>query len=258
MTLALCASAWLLFGCSMANELIALVQTPTPTSTPTPTATPTSTPTLTPTATPTRLPTLTRTPTRRLTNTPTSIPTPNLSTAIITLRDLPTGFEAMDEADLANLNLSDISLARSFGSDSQAKSQKSFAFVATGSRRLDLIMGWLLYPLSAIDKVSYDFAIANPDLLLKEIGSGAGTSAAQVKSTAVLAGMDKFGDKSVGLTVVMGNEVAALRMDLITMRRGQVVATLYSIYLEGTGPAVGIDELAAKWDSRIAAALGGY
>ncbi len=266
--------AWLISGCGVASELVALVQTrtptptatptstqtptPTPTSTPTSTFTPTATPTSTPTSTPTRVPTATFTPTPRPTNTPTAVPTPNLSAAALTLQDLPRGFEALDEADLAKLGISNAALARSFGSFSQAKLQDSFVFIATGTNRIDLIMGLLIHPLSTLERASFDFAMANPDTLFKGIASGMGGSAAQVKSTAVLPGMDKFGDKSAGVTLVFANAAAALRMDIVIIRRGPAVAVLYVMYLDGTQPTVGIAELAKKWDSRLAAALPAY
>jgi hypothetical protein len=187
-----------------------------------------------------------------------AIPTPDLSAATITLRDLPRGFEKLDEADLAKLGLSDAAMAGAFSSLSQAKLRNSFVFLATGPQRIDLIMGLLLYPLSTLDKASFDFAIANPDVLFKGMASGLGTNAMQVKSTALLPGMDKFGDKSVGVTLVTGSAAASLRMDTIVMRRGQVAAVLYSMYMDGTRTDVGIDDLAGKWDSRIAATLRGY
>lgn len=260
--LALFWGAGLLSGCTIASQVVALVRTPTPTATPTPTSTstpiPTATPTLTLTPTPTRTPTINRTPSRRPTNTPTTVPTPNLSAAVITLRDLPGGFEALDQADLARLGLSDEAMTSAFSSLSQAKLQNSFVFLATGAQRIDVIMGLLLYPLSTLDRASFDFAIANPDVLFEGIASGMGANATQVKSTAVLPGMDKFGNKSIGVTLVTGSVVAALRMDIIIMRRGSAVAVLYVMYIDGKRPAVGIAELARKWESRLAAALRGY
>ncbi len=258
MTIVLCAGAALLLGCNAANELVARVRTPTPTPTQTPTSTPvpTATPTLTPTPTPTRIPTVNRTPSRRPTNTPTAVPTPNLAAAAITLRDLPRGFEKLDESDLVRLGLSDEAMASAFSSLSQATLQDSFVFVATGTQKIDVIMGLLLYPLTALERASFDFAIANPDALFKGIASGMGTNAMQVKSTAVLPGMDKFGNKSIGVTLAMDSVAATLRMDIVVMRRASAVAVLYVMYMDGKKPTVDIAELARKWDSRLAAALG--
>lgn len=244
----LCLTAWLISGCSVANDLVALVQTRTPTPTETPS----------PTATPTRVPTATVTPARRPTNTPTAVPMPNLSTATITLKDLPPGFEALDQADVSKLGLSDTAMAGAFGSPSQAKLQNSFMFLASGSQKMDIIMGLLLYPLSALDKASFDSAIANPDTLLKGLALGMGTNATLVKSAAVLPGMDKFGDRSTGITFALANAAPALRMDVIIMRRGPVEAMLYSVYTNGTKSAVSIAELVRKWDSRLAAALSAH
>jgi hypothetical protein len=204
-----------LTGCDLSSQLIALVQTPTPTPTltPTPTSTPTTTPTptatstATPTFTPT--PTPTHTPTPRPTNTPTATPTPDLSAAILTLKDLPPGFEALSEADLARFGFSDASLTRTLGGFSEARPRNSFAFINSGSQKLELVFGFLLYPLSPIDRASLRFEMSKPDPLLT--------------GSVILPEMDKFGDQSIGATSSSPGE----RTDLVMVLRGPVAEVIF-------------------------------
>lgn len=84
-------SAILLGGCSVADQVVALIRTPTPT--PTATFTPTNTPITTPRSTPTLTPTSTST------LTPTATATPDPASATILLSDLPNGFDSLSPAD---------------------------------------------------------------------------------------------------------------------------------------------------------------
>lgn len=244
-------------GCGMANRVIALVRTATPTSTatPTPTNTPTQTPTPTATSTPTRTPTSTLTPTPRPTNTPRATPTPNLSAAILTVQDMPPGFMAFGAPDLARFGLTDSSLALKMGPTSQAKPQNAFAFVGTGPNRVEIVFGFLVYPLTPLDQAGYDYSLANPDSFAKGMARGLVGTDVDPGSSALLPGMTKFGDKSIGGTLVIAKESANFRMDYAVIRRGQVAELIYSLYLEGTKPSIGIEELAQLLDSRVSRAL---
>ncbi len=228
-------------GCGVTEQIVALVRTPTPTptTTPTSTATPTSTPTPTPTTTPTA--------------TPTRTATPDMASAIITLRDLPPGFESLSSADKARINFSDDNLARSFGSLSEGRPHNSFVFVSGVSQ--EVVFGFLVYPLSPLDRASFDGAFANPDSFLKGFAAGYAGSGT-IRSSEVLPGMDKFGERSLGFTMLVSSAAMSMRLDVSLVRRGSVAQVILVVYPDGKQPPIGIAELTRILDARVAAVAG--
>jgi hypothetical protein len=236
----------LLLICGLPAQLIALVRTPTPTATNTPTPTATATPTSTPT----------NTPTPRPTNTPTVTPTPNVASITLTLKDLPSGFEALSSADLARFNLTEEGVARMIGQGfSEARPRNFFAFVNANPQKFGLVYGLLLYPLSPLDKASVDYVAGNPDVLLKGIAARAASSNFAYKTSGVLPGTDKYGDSAVGIFTVIESQGITERLDLVFMRRSMAVELIVIAYMDGTQPAITVDELARILDARMSAGL---
>lgn len=229
-------------GCGVTEQIVALIVTPTPTSTATPTSTSTPTATSTPTSTPTR------------TATPTATATPDMASAIITLRDLPPGFEPLSLTDMARMNLTEANLSRS-STFSEGRPRNVFGFVNGANQHV--IVGFVVYPLSPLDRANVDSSFSNPEALQKAIGSGISvTSTMTIQSLQILPEMDKLGDHSGGITIVIATAGVPVRMDLSLVRRGSVAEVLYSTYPEVKPPVVGTADLARILDSRVAAILG--
>lgn len=260
----LCVStvAMLLASCSIPESVASLWATPTPTPTSTPTSTPTpmatATPTVTLTSTPTRTPMPTNTPTITPTRPPTATSTPDLSAATLTLKDLPLGFQTLSPAELQQIGFTESAFSQSFGTLSQARPRNFAVFLNSDPQKFELIAHLLLYPLSTLETAGLDLEISRPDAFCKSLGSGlagSGTTVA-IKSCSVLPGMDKFGDRSLGSSIVLSTSSIALRADIVAVRRGTVIEAVYAFYLDGTQPLIGVSEIARILDTRVAVALG--
>lgn len=243
----------LLLSCALPRQLAALVGTPTftPTRTFTPTFTLTPTDTATPTLTPT--PTFTSTPTKL----PTATPTPDpLANAILTVADLPEGFVALSGQDLKRLNLSESDLARAFGpAFSQAQPHNFAGFVNNSPQKLEIVISFLFYPLSPLEQTLLDTYFTDPEVAVKAFTSGITDPEAKA-ATRVLKGMDHFGDRSFGITTLLGGGNPKLRMDVVIVHQHSVAEFVFAIYPDNTQPPVGVGDLTQILDDRVAAGLG--
>jgi len=235
----------LISGCNITQVLAP--PTPTPTFTPTPTATATLTPT--PTFTPTPTSTATQVPT----STPTSSPTPamaDLSKAVLTLQDLPAGFEQLSKDDIAKLNLSEANLARTFGSvSSQAEPQSLSAFL--NASKSEIVVSLLLYPLTPLEKASIDLELDKPDDVFQSFTTGMAGTGAPKPTLKPLPGSDKVAEKSVGASVTSGD----LMIDIVVARRGAVFEMVLVLYRNGLLPLTNVVESAKILDGRVVQAL---
>jgi len=224
--------ALLLTGCGSLTTLFA-TPTPTPTHTPTPTLTPT--PTITPSPTPTATPT----------NTPTVTPTPrpDLSQAVLTIEDLPSGFEA--------IALEEIGITKDDLSNNEFKVESTFAFLEP--KNFEFILGFTTLLPSRIDQAGFDLALRNPEFLAESLLQGMGGTEILEQNT--LPHLNNIGDASAGLTVVANIEGIPMRMDVVVFRRDTVGAFIFVMYLNGDVPMVSIDEAANKLDARISKVL---
>ena len=206
-----------------------------PTATTTPTIPPTNTPTITPTITPTAPPT----------NTPTITPTPlpDLSGVVLTLEDLPPGFEEIPPEEL--------------GFTAEALSSEEFTvesvFTFMQVEPLGFIMGFTTLITSTVDQLSFDIALTQPEFLMEALISG--MEPLDIQDQRELPGLAVYGDASAGLTLATDIGGIVMRMDLAVLRRDIVGAFLISMYIDRDTPTITIDEIASKMDGRIIEAL---
>lgn len=224
-------------SCSVSGQAIATLSKPVPE-----TATPVSTSTPPPTLTPAPTPTVT--------------PTPNLSGAIVQSQDLPFGFEAVSAADLGKFNFSEASIAGSFKQFSTEAHPRNLFVFAKNNPKLELVVGFVLYPLSPTERVAIDSSLSNPDSVLQMVAAGFAMGGRTIKSSRVIPGLDRFGDRSVGVTVIPTIESQQLRMDAVVTRRGSVVQVVCLIYTDGSLPSLEVGVVAQILDSRVTTALG--
>jgi hypothetical protein len=179
----------------------------------------------------------TATPIPTSTSEPTPTPLPDLSSVVITLEDLPPGFEVIPSDEL---NLEEILGEEGFASGS------SFAFIE--KEHAELIMGFSGPLLSKYEQSDFDQLLDYPDYLLDSIVRGMGT--ADILERKALPGLDNIGETSAGLTLAALQESVPMRVDVVLFRRDTIGAVAYVMYNDGTTPLVPISDIARTLDTR--------
>ena len=205
--------------------------TPTPVP-PTPTPVPPTPTPVPPTPTPTPLP-----------PTPTLTPLPDLSNVVLTLEDLPSGFEAMSPAE--------------FGFTKEDLSQDDFTveslFVFLEAEHFELVMGFTALVSTRLEQAGFDVALRQPDFLLDSLIGGMG--ATDILEQKDLPDLDDIGDASAGVTVAVDMEGISMRMDIVAFRRDVVGAFVFVMYIDGDVPIVPIGDVSRIFDERIVEVL---
>jgi hypothetical protein len=241
------------------------VAAPTPTAMVPPSVTARAAPSATLTLAPSSTATPSQTATARTTFTPaptdTQTPTPDpLAGAILKLSDLPAGFVALSDADRARLHFSDDEILRSYGKAFAAAQLHNLAgFVYAADPDFQIMLAYLFYPLSTLQRGTLDISLSDPALFQKAFVTGAGSAvgAAGAKITAkVLPGMNKFGDKSAGVAAILTTaEGLKLHLDIVVVRRGGVFEIYNSIYSDRTVPPATLTNMVQALDARVAAVV---
>jgi hypothetical protein len=213
---------------------------PTPTDTATPTATPT--PTFTPTPTPTDTPSPTPSPTETPTETPTPTPPPPTSGAVLTLEDMPPGFEEMPATMLGDLGAQ-------LGEQGLAV-EAVYAFL--NLETVEVVMGFTIAIPERADQVGFDVMAANPELLAGFLGMGMGAEGEPQFEP--LAGLEGVGDTAVGVTMPVADQ--GMEADMVLFRRGELGFMLFVLYAEDSEPLASVIELAQVLDGRAQESAG--
>jgi hypothetical protein len=225
-----------------------VVQTSSPTIPLPPPATETPAPTNTPVIPPTPIiPTITPTPTQA--------PLPNLTAVKLVAKDMPSGFQEVTTDDLRKMNLTEEALGNAFrGIGAQARVQNLAAF--QHPQRYQIVLGFLIYPLTPVERAAVEAQLANPDTALKAWGEAVVGPTGSTKAKP-LVGVDKFGNKSVGFTTTATMLGVNVRNDAVMIARGGVVAVGMSFYPEAAPPLFATADLAKTLDTRLATTLSG-
>lgn len=256
--LALAVLGSLIIGCSALpppfSQPTRAVQPAGPTVAPTTAVTETPSATNTPVVPPTPVvpsPTTTRT----ITPIPTLAPLPNLSAVKLAVKDLPAGFQEASADNLKKMNLTEEAMGSAFRSiGAQARVQNLAAF--QHSQRAQVVLAFLVFPLTAAEKTALGTQLATPENALKAWGNAL-VGETGVKNAKSLTGVDKFGDKSVGFTTVSPMLGVNIRADAVMILRGSVVQVVMSFYPEAVPPAISSADLAKLMDARLTTALAG-
>ena len=225
---------------------------------PTATATPIPLPTAVPSATPS--PTIPLPPTNTpviVVDTPVPAPTPlpNLSAVKLGPKDLPAGFVEVSAADLKKMSLNEEILSAGFrGIGSQTRLYNLTAF--SHAPKNQLVLSFLVFPMTPAEKATFEAQLTSPDAVLKTWGSlllGAGG----LPNAKPLAGVDKFGDKSIGFMTTANNAGVALREDTVIVSRGLIAQVILSFYADGAAPPITTADLVKVLDTRLATTLSG-
>jgi len=195
----------------------------------TPPPTLTATPTNTPTVTPTPLITPTVTPLGRL----------DLSEAVLSLEDLPSGFQA--------ISLAEFGLTKEDLSGEGFIVESVFSFM--GTEPFELVVGFTTLLPTHLEQAGFDVALDQPEFMMESFISGLG--ATDILEQKELADLNDIGDASAGMTVLADMQGIPMRMDMAIFRRDSVGAFVLVMYLDSDVPALTVDEASNLLDDRI-------
>src|SRR5579859_7341925 len=234
-----------------------------PSPSPLPTDTPTVSPTATLSPTPTASPTFTASPTSTFTASPTRVPTATpdaYADAYLRVSDLPRGFAALTAADRTQMHLTDGELQMGLANSFKLADLHNFSgFAYGGLSTSQVIVAYLVYPLTPAEQSSMDVVLSDPSIFAKFMAAGL-TQRSQgsgvTSRVSPLAGMNKFGDMSAGITISLaGSDGTKVRMDLVAVRLAEVLEFCNTYYRDGVHPAAAIGDIARLLDTRVAAAV---
>lgn len=168
---------------------------------------------------------------------------PDLSKAILTLQDLPSGFKDMSaEAE---------SLKKQLNNEKEFKAESVFAFQKSDEKQFQLIVGFTMPMPTRIDQASFDTSIRQQDFaqeFLKGLNEGSKGDFANI--TPLPLGQN-IGDASAGWMTKGQMNGIPMRFEMAVFRRGNLGAMLMILYLEGDSPSIAVADAARKLDSRI-------
>ncbi|MGC8960527.1 MAG: hypothetical protein ACP5OO_12250 [Chloroflexia bacterium] len=221
------------------------------TAIPTPTATATATPSPPP---PTFTPRPTATPRPTFTPTPAPTPLPDLSVAVLSLQDLPGGFEILPPEGRPPLLIT----ATAFLSGTVSSSGRLYnltGFRYPGTRTPEIVLFYLLFPLSPEEQKRLDARLADPPsalgMALESLGG------VRVTALEILPKMDNLGEASAGVAARGTVEGAAWRLEVAMVRQGAAFEYILVAYPEEKKPPLSLRQAAEPLDERVKAALGG-
>lgn len=232
---------------AMVEAATATPEPPTATPTPVPpTATPTPVP---PTATPTPVPA-----------TPTAAPSPvetpteaaggglDLSGAVLTVNDLPSGFVAIPSA---MLGLENLAIPEAGG---VVVPENIFAFLDQSQFRV--VAGFVQELPDQEAIVTFDQSITPTlELFLQGASSGLGMQSDVEYQLEPMSGLEGIGNAAVGATTTIQSQQATLQVDVVVFRREDVEAVLMILFPQGLGEGLSPTELASTLDQHIEAVL---
>lgn len=191
---------------------------------------PTATPTFTPSPTATTTPTSTPTPTPTPTATPTLTPTPGLSSLVMTLDDLPDGFEAMPADQMRAME--------------EAYPAGTSAFGFQDDKNTQIVMGVLMPYYSRAEQAVFDS-------MMPEFVQAMAAAVGADTNSEPLPDFEEIGEARAGTTAVSKMGSLSMRWDILVFRRSEVGVLILIAYPDGDQPAMPIVELAHLSDERI-------
>jgi hypothetical protein len=205
-------------GCQLASQAV-----PSPEPAPVSTSTPAGPPTQVPTETP--------------------LPEPDISSAVLTLDDLPSGFE--------EYNLEEMGMSVDDFSDENFRPEEVFIFI--NPQDFQMVFGFNFLLTERFDRAAFDLGMSQPELTLPALVNGMGSE--NIQNEKILEGMEDVGDVQIGMTMIANMEGMPAQVDILMFRRDVVGAMVMSMVLEGQSPNITLHELGRKLDQHIQKSL---
>ena len=170
---------------------------------------------------------------------PTEAPDLDISSAVLTLDDLPAGFEEFSPEELG-VSLDD------FGDEAL---QPEEVFIFLNAQNFQMVFGFNFLLTSKLDRAAFDVGISQPEITLPALVSGMGSE--NVQGEKVLEGFDDVGEARIGMTMIANLEGVPVQVDVLMFRQDVVGAMVMSMVLEGQAPNITLHDLGLKLDQRI-------
>lgn len=172
---------------------------------------------------------------------PTSTQPPELdiSSAVLTLDDLPPGFEEFDPNELG-LFMDDFS-------EDELQPEEVFIFV--NSEDFQMVFGFNFQLSKRFDRAAFDVGISQPEVTLPAFIEGMGSE--NVQGEKVLDGFEDIGEKQIGMTMIADMEGMPFQVDVLMFRRETIGAMVMTMVLDGDSPNITLHELGLKLDQHF-------
>jgi hypothetical protein len=172
---------------------------------------------------------------------PEPAPLPDFSTAILTLQDLPAGFEPVPEEELAEMEVTD--------PESAIGEMVAFGFQKLQAGQVDIVFGFTMSLPGAYTQNVSQAAVKNPEGFLKILRRS--LELTLLAEWQALPNADNIGDNSTGWFLVGETYNGPIRADILIMRRGPALGMILAMKMGGATPGVDITLLGRKLDLHI-------
>jgi hypothetical protein len=176
--------------------------------------------------------------------TETQSPKVDISSAVLTLDDLPPGFE--------ELNSDELGIVMDDFNDGELQPEEIFIFM--NSQDFQMVFGFNFLLTKSFDRAAFDMGISQPEITLPAFIDGMGSE--NVQNEEILEGFDDVGEKQIGMTMVADMEGIPVQVDVLMFRRDVIGAMLMSMVLEGETPNIALHELGLQLDQRMHESMG--
>lgn len=168
---------------------------------------------------------------------------PDVSTARISLDELPSGFE--------EIPTDEILAAEKTSSTAEYLPEVVFAFVNTSEFQIILGMNFLLD--GPMERLGFGSALKNGDNSLKEFAGALGGQ--NIREAKILDGMEALGEKQKAMTMLADVEGIPMRVDGVMFQRDIVGGMILSMTMEGETANISLQELGTLLDQHIQESL---
>jgi hypothetical protein len=168
---------------------------------------------------------------------------PDLSTARISLKELPQGYQEIDTQKI-------LASQKASGQDDFAP-EGLFAYVNPTDFHMILGMDFLL--VESVDKLGFNMALSNAKNTLPEFAGAMGGQ--NVRETKALEGLETLGEKQAAMTMLADVQEVPMRVNAVMFRRGIVGGLLLSMTIEGKPENIPFQEVAELFDQHIQESL---
>jgi basic membrane protein A and related proteins len=169
--------------------------------------------------------------------------------AVLAEDDLP-GFRQAGESEVAGY----LALAKRLTSglmSSQAGISDISTFRIKNLFRSEYVISFLAYPITENDELVFGALAINPQSILETL-TGIAQASGVGEEARLLSNLGGLGDRSMGFSMTLGQEPVAQNIDLIWVRRGEVVQSTWVIYPAGEAPSIDLRKLGLLVDQRVA------
>jgi len=165
----------------------------------------------------------------------------DLANAVITIADLPQGYQPLSDENLQMLGMTREQFSASFSAMSMNLKPVSFStFMNPDPNNLGMFFAMVLYPLSKDDIRSWDNQIQDVEKTATDLAAGMGEGIVLMPRPEYTG----IGDGSIGFVT----NLEGLKVEIILVRRNDTAMLLMSEFLQ-TG--VDLFSLALKLDQRV-------